>query len=118
MVSAYGRKRMATSAGDRETWMDRFVRLEPEAGFRAVVQQIWNGSLTAGGGTGPVRSASASIEMKSMYDPKRISNSRDCKTWMDHFITMEPDGGFRAVVKQAWNDSAPSTFQRLTAQAA
>ncbi len=38
MKPAYGRKHLTTGAGAALTWMDRFVELEPEGGFRAVVQ--------------------------------------------------------------------------------
>ena len=42
MEPVYGRKRLAANAGGRETWMDRFVKLEPEGGFRAIVERTSN----------------------------------------------------------------------------
>ena len=46
-------------------------------------------------------------EMKSVYDRKRPAANVDVReTWMDRFTQLEPEGGFRTVVKQAWNQSA------------
>jgi hypothetical protein len=36
----YGQKSLS-DAEVRETWMDRFTRLEPEGGFRTVVERAW-----------------------------------------------------------------------------
>jgi hypothetical protein len=37
----YGQKYLS-DAGVRLTWMDRFTRLEPEGGFRPVVERAWS----------------------------------------------------------------------------
>jgi hypothetical protein len=39
----YGQKYLS-DAGVRETWMDLFTRLEPEGGFRLVVERAWSGT--------------------------------------------------------------------------
>jgi hypothetical protein len=39
MKPVYGKK-----VGVRETWMDLFTRLEPEDGFREIVERAWNWS--------------------------------------------------------------------------
>jgi hypothetical protein len=44
MKPVYGQKCLSVDAGVRETWMDRFTKLEPEGGFRAIVERAWNGS--------------------------------------------------------------------------
>jgi hypothetical protein len=43
MKSVYERK---ADGEVRETWMDRFVDLEPKEGFRAVVEQAWSRSAS------------------------------------------------------------------------
>jgi hypothetical protein len=48
MEPVYGRKR---ASGRRETWMDRFTRLEPAGGFRSAVELAWNhGAVPSGDG--------------------------------------------------------------------
>jgi hypothetical protein len=39
----YGQKYLS-DAGVRETWMGIFTRLEPEGGFRTVVERAWSGT--------------------------------------------------------------------------
>jgi hypothetical protein len=41
MEAVYGRKRQSDRAV-RETWMDRFVEMEPAGGFRAIIQLVQN----------------------------------------------------------------------------
>ena len=43
MKPVYGQTGLSADAV-RETWMDRFTKLEPEGGFRAIVERAWNGS--------------------------------------------------------------------------
>ena len=51
MKSVYERKAYGRVRG---TWMDRFMKLEPKDGFRAVVEQAWNrGASTPNGGSRP-----------------------------------------------------------------
>jgi hypothetical protein len=45
MKPVYGQQRRSSAA--RETWMDRFTRIEPEGGFRASVELAWNASAAA-----------------------------------------------------------------------
>jgi len=42
--------------------------------------------------------------MKSVYERKAYGRVRG--TWMDRFMRLEPEGGFRAVVEQAWSRGA------------
>jgi hypothetical protein len=44
MRPVYGQKRLSADAGVRETWMDRFTKLEPKDGVRAIVERAWNRS--------------------------------------------------------------------------
>jgi hypothetical protein len=44
MKPVYGQKCLSADAGVRETWVDRFTKLEPEGGFRAIVERAWNWS--------------------------------------------------------------------------
>ncbi|HEV2036433.1 MAG TPA: hypothetical protein VGU71_19970 [Candidatus Dormibacteraeota bacterium] len=44
MKPVYGQKCLSADAGVRETWMDRFTKLEPEGGFRAIVERARNWS--------------------------------------------------------------------------
>ena len=47
--------------------------------------------------------------MESVYGRKRVAaNAGMRETWMDWFTQLEPEGGVRAVVQQAWNLSAPT----------
>jgi hypothetical protein len=46
MKAVYGRNGSSALAGHRETWMDRFARLEPAGGFRAAVERAWNGTAS------------------------------------------------------------------------
>jgi hypothetical protein len=41
--------------------------------------------------------------MEPVYGRKR--NAGQTETWMDRFTQLEPEGGFRAAVHQAWNHS-------------
>jgi hypothetical protein len=50
-ASAY----LLAGAGARESWMDRFTKLETEGGFRAIVKRTWNGAtLTSGNRQAPL----------------------------------------------------------------
>ena len=109
MESVYGRKRVAANAGMRETWMDWFTQLEPEGGVRAVVQQAWNRSALTPNGSSPLNSLNGRMEMKPVYGQKCLSSDAGVrKTWMDWFTELKPEGGVRAIVKQAWNSSTPT----------
>jgi hypothetical protein len=44
MEPVYGQKCLSADAGVRETWMDRFTKLEPDSGFSAIVERAWNWS--------------------------------------------------------------------------
>ena len=44
MKPVYGQKRPSADARVRETWMDLFTKLEPEDGFRAIVERDRNWS--------------------------------------------------------------------------
>jgi hypothetical protein len=50
MKSVYERKQLAADGRMRETWMDRFMRLEPEGGFRAVVELARSGGASTPNG--------------------------------------------------------------------
>jgi hypothetical protein len=56
--------------------------------------------------------------MKSVYERKSYGKVRG--TWMDRFMQLEPDGGFRAAVKLAWSHagSTPKTESRPNTLAA
>jgi hypothetical protein len=42
MKPVYGHKCLSAEAGVRETWMDRFATLQPEGGFRPIVERAWS----------------------------------------------------------------------------
>lgn len=119
MESVYGRKRLAANVGVRETWMDRFTQLEPEGGFRAVVQQAWNRNAPTPNRASPLNPLNGRIEMKPVYGQKCLSaDSGVRETWMDRFTKLEPEGGFRAIVERAWNWNTPTSDKHLSTLAA
>jgi hypothetical protein len=84
--------------------MDRFVELDPEGGFRSVVQQIWSRSVPTSNGATMLALLYGRNGMKPVYGRKRLSTDAGAPvTWMDRFVEMEPEGGFRAVVQLAQN---------------
>jgi hypothetical protein len=97
MEAVYGGKRQAAIAGSRETWMDGFVRLEPESGVRAAVRLAWsrNGSMFSV--LPPANSRNGHIEIEAVYRQK----GGNSKTWMDRFTKLNPEGGIRGVVERA-----------------
>jgi hypothetical protein len=116
MKPVYGRQRSAANAGVRETWMDRFTRLEPESGFRAVVRQAWNRSAPTPNGASALLHLNGWMEMKPVYGQKCLSAEAGVgETWMDRFTKLEPKGGFRAIVEGAWDSSTPRSARRLAA---
>jgi hypothetical protein len=98
MEAVYGRRRYAANAGSRETWMDRFARLQPESGVRAAVRLAWSNSASMSSGVRPVNSRNGRIAIEAVYGRER----GNCKTWIDLFTKLNPEGGFRAVVEEAW----------------
>jgi len=105
MEAVYGRKPQS----DRGvcTWMDRFVELEPEGGFRSVVQQIWSHSVPISNGATTLALLNGYNGMKPVYGRRRLSTAAGAPvTWMDRFVEMEPEGGFRAVVQLQLNRHA------------
>jgi hypothetical protein len=42
MKAVYGPEHRSSYVGARETWMDRFTKLEPDGGFRTIVERVWN----------------------------------------------------------------------------
>jgi hypothetical protein len=118
MESVYGRKRLA-AAGVRETWMDRFTQLEPDGGFRAVVQLAWSRSAPTPNRASQLNSLNGRMDMKPVYGQKCLSADAGVReTWMDRFTKLEPDGGVRAIVERAWNWSTPTSDKHLTTLAA
>lgn len=114
MESVYGRKRLA---GERETWMDRFTQLEPEGGFRAAFQHSW--SMPKPVRAGSLVSLNGRFEIKPIYGRKCLSADAGVgETWMDRFTQLDPEGGFRAAVTQAWRAGAPTFDQHLALLAA
>ncbi len=119
MESVYGRKRLATNAGVRETWMDLFTQLEPEGGFRLVVERAWNPSAPTPNRAIPLNSLNGRMEMKPVYGQKCLSADAGVRgTWMDRFTKLEPEGGFRALVEGTWNWSTPTSDKHLATLAA
>ncbi len=99
MEAVYGRKRQSDK-GVCETWMDRFVELEPEGGFRSVVQQVWSQSVPISNGATSLALLNGRNGMKPVYGRKQLTTGAGpAVTWMDRFVEMEPEGGFRAVVQ-------------------
>jgi hypothetical protein len=116
MKPVYGRQRSAANAGVRETWMDRFTKLEPESGFRAVVRQAWNRSAPTPNGASALLHLNGWMEMKPVYGQRCVSAAAGAReTWMDRFTKLEPAGGFHAIVEGAWNWSTSTSDKRLAA---
>jgi hypothetical protein len=119
MESVRARKRLVAIVGASETWMDRFTQLEPEGGFRAVVQHAWNPSARTPNRSSALNSLNWRADMKPVYGHKCLSEDAGAReAWMDQFTKLEPEGGFRAIVEQAWNWSTPTSAKDLTTLAA
>ena len=102
MEAVYGRKPQRERA--LCTWMDRFVELEPEGGFRSVVQRIWSHSVPISNGATRPTLLNGRNGMKPVYGRKRLTTGAGAAvTWMDRFVEKEPVGGFRAVVQLQLN---------------
>jgi hypothetical protein len=123
MESVYGRKRLAANAGGRETWMDKFAQLQPESGFRAIVEQVWSRCLRTPNRARPLNSRNGRMEMKPVYGQKRLSAEAGVhetwhETWIHRFVKLEPEGGFRAIVERTSNWTTPTADTHVTTLAA
>ena len=118
MKAVYGKKRLAASSQERETWMDRFTQLEPEEGFRAAAKLSWSRTVVLHSVASRPDSMNGRSTMKPVYGQNGSSADRVRGTFMDRFTRLETAGGFRAAAAQVWNRNAREHDQRLTPLAA
>jgi len=86
--------------------MDGFTAREPEGGFSDVVRRVQDGEARARIGLASNHQGPASnrrhpedTAREAVY-PRKLGR-RDQRMWMDGFTSLEPQGGFRDVVRLA-----------------
>jgi hypothetical protein len=119
MKAVYGRKRLAASSQERETWMDQFTQLEPEDGFRAAAKMAWSRTVASHYGASRPDSIDGGSTMKPVYGRNGSpATARIRGTFMDRFTQLETTGGFREAARRVWNVNAREHDQRLAPLAA
>ena len=104
MEAVYGQKK---TAGQCETWIDQFVRLEPEGGFGTVVRLAWSRTPAASNGSCAADHSEGHPSMAPIYVRRPGGpNCASVERWTDRFIQLDPQGGVRAVVQQLQNGGA------------
>jgi hypothetical protein len=99
--------------------MDQFTQLEPEGGFRSVVELAWSRSARTPMGASRLGSMNGQMQSKPVYGLKVLSAGEAAtETWMDRFTKLEPEGGFRATVVRAWSSSSSTSHKHLETLAA
>jgi len=109
-TALYGRNGETADPGERKTWMDRFLELEPDGGFRTV-DLMWQRKrqitildpLLSTGVRAPelsrLEAADNTHQQAALYvrNGSKTADPGERKTWMDRFLEVKPEGGFRTV---------------------